>query len=112
MTKKGRVSIGIIQHACSANCEENLNKAVKMIKEAASKGAKVICTQELFKSQYFPQTIDVFKSEVSPKLCIVYSRDHAQQGVDEGFSREFAVFVANSGKIICHGGLGNDMPKI
>ena len=53
-----------------------------------------------------------FISKVSPKLCILHSRDHAQQGVDEGFSREFAVFVANGRKIICHGGVGNDMSKI
>ena len=51
-------------------------------------------------------------TKVSPKLCILHSRDHAQQGVDEGFSREFAVFVANGRKIICHGGVGNDMSKI
>lgn len=32
-----------------------------MIRDAAGKGAQIVCTQELFAGQYFPQTIDVTK---------------------------------------------------
>lgn len=35
--------------------DENLEKAVKMIGEASTKGANVICLPELFTSLYFPQ---------------------------------------------------------
>lgn len=56
--KKGNMKIALIQHSCSENREENVEKAVKMIREAAEKGAQVICTQELFAGTYFPQTID------------------------------------------------------
>ena len=39
--------------SCTKSPEENLNKAIKKIKEAASQGAQIICLQELFKSLYF-----------------------------------------------------------
>lgn len=47
------VNIGIVQMACSAVPQENLDKAVAKIREAASKGAQIICLQELFRSLYF-----------------------------------------------------------
>ncbi len=39
--------------ACTANPKENLDKAIAMIREAASKGAQIVCLQELFLSLYF-----------------------------------------------------------
>jgi len=39
--------------SCNANPQENLDKAITKIREAASKGAQVICLQELFTSLYF-----------------------------------------------------------
>ncbi len=44
---------GLIQMACSRDPEENLEKAIWRIREAAGRGAQVICLQELFRSQYF-----------------------------------------------------------
>ncbi len=38
---------------CSADPEENLQKAIAGIREAAEKGAQIICLQELFRSLYF-----------------------------------------------------------
>ncbi len=38
---------------CSANPEENLQKAIAKIREAAANGAQIICLQELFRSLYF-----------------------------------------------------------
>jgi N-carbamoylputrescine amidase len=48
--------------ACSVQPDTNLAKAEEMIREAASRGAHIICVQELFRSQYFCQTenIDTF----------------------------------------------------
>lgn len=48
-----KVKIGLVQMSCTANKEENLQKAMGKIREAASKGAQVICLQELFTSLYF-----------------------------------------------------------
>src|SRR6187402_3210927 len=39
--------------SCTANPEENLQKAIAKISEAAKKGAQIICLQELFRSLYF-----------------------------------------------------------
>lgn len=39
--------------ACTAKPKENLDKAIVKIREAASKGAQIICLQELFTSLYF-----------------------------------------------------------
>ena len=50
-TSKFRV--GLIQMACGLDPNENLAKAEWRIREAAGKGAQIICVQELFRSQYF-----------------------------------------------------------
>ena len=50
------VNVGLIQMSCVADKETNLRKAVKHIREAASKGAQIICLQELFTSLYFCDT--------------------------------------------------------
>ncbi len=47
------VNVGIVQMSCSSNPEENLNKAIQKIKEAAKQGAQIVCLQELFRSLYF-----------------------------------------------------------
>ena len=47
--------IGLIQMACSQDPNENLAKAEWRIREAAGKGAQIVCVQELFRSQYFCQ---------------------------------------------------------
>ncbi|HET8547342.1 MAG TPA: carbon-nitrogen hydrolase [Bryobacteraceae bacterium] len=45
--------IGLVQMTCSTNPNENLEKALVKIGEAAGAGAQVVCLQELFRSQYF-----------------------------------------------------------
>jgi N-carbamoylputrescine amidase len=43
---------------CSEDFRKNLAKQSRLIEQAAKQGAKVICTQELFGSQYFCQVED------------------------------------------------------
>jgi N-carbamoylputrescine amidase len=50
--------LGLIQMSCSTDVEQNLRKALSRVAEAATRGAQVICLQELFRSQYFCQTVD------------------------------------------------------
>ncbi len=50
-----KVTLGLLQHACSPNPAENLKKTLQLAEKAAKQGAKIICTQELFRSQYFCQ---------------------------------------------------------
>lgn len=47
------VRIGTVQMSCTSNKEDNLQKAIKGIREAAAKGAQIVCLQELFTSLYF-----------------------------------------------------------
>jgi N-carbamoylputrescine amidase len=53
-----KVTIGLIQTACSPNSAANLKKTLTAAQCAAKQGAQIICTQELFRSQYFCQTED------------------------------------------------------
>ena len=48
-----RFTIGLVQMKCSTTVDENLAIALKKIREAAARGAQIICLQELFHSQYF-----------------------------------------------------------
>ena len=41
--------------SCTAEPQENIQKCLSKIEEAAALGAKIICTQELFTSLYFCQ---------------------------------------------------------
>jgi len=60
MANDGQVlKIGLVQMACAAEPGVNLEKASAQIEIAASRGAKVICLQELFRSQYPCQSEDV-----------------------------------------------------
>jgi len=52
------MKIGLIQMACSADSEENLQRAVGKVEEAAKDGAQIICLPELFRSHYFCQQED------------------------------------------------------
>jgi N-carbamoylputrescine amidase len=48
-----KFTIGLIQMNCGAEPAANLAKALEKIREAARRGARLICLQELFRSQYF-----------------------------------------------------------
>jgi N-carbamoylputrescine amidase len=48
--------IGLIQTKVSENTEENLAKTARFIKQAARRGAEIVCLQELFAYRYFAQT--------------------------------------------------------
>ncbi len=56
--QRSKFRIGLIQMACSQDPNENLAKAEWRIREAAGKGAQIVCMQELFRSQYFCQRED------------------------------------------------------
>lgn len=48
-----KVKIGLVQMTCTADVNANLQKAIEQVKVAASKGANIVCLQELFTSLYF-----------------------------------------------------------
>lgn len=50
------INVGLIQMQCSDKPENNLEQAVQKIREAADRGAQIICLQELFCWRYFCQS--------------------------------------------------------
>ena len=53
-----RVVLGLVQMAMSDDQADNMRRAVAGVREAAAKGAKVVCLPELFLSRYFCQVED------------------------------------------------------
>ncbi|MEY4052095.1 MAG: acyltransferase [Chitinophagia bacterium] len=47
------VKVGLVQMTCEASKSANTLKAIEKVREAAKKGASIICLQELFTSLYF-----------------------------------------------------------
>src|SRR2546422_2353285 len=52
------VALALLQSRCSPDPEANLKKTLRAAERAAGAGAQIICTQELFRSQYFCQSED------------------------------------------------------
>ncbi len=52
------VTLGLVQTACAPDPEANLATTLAAVDRAAKAGAQIICTQELFRSQYFCQSED------------------------------------------------------
>jgi len=50
--------VALIQMSCGPEPEQNLEKAITRIADAAGRGAQVICLPELFQTQYFCQRED------------------------------------------------------
>lgn len=53
MPKERKVNVGLVQNSCGTDIEDNLQKAIKGIEDAAAQGAQIVCLQELFGSLYF-----------------------------------------------------------
>jgi N-carbamoylputrescine amidase len=66
--KSSIVKIGLMQSACSENPAANLKKTLSLAERAVAKGAQIICTQELFRSQYFCQSEDHKFFELAEKI--------------------------------------------
>jgi len=62
------VRIGLIQTACSAEPAANLKETLALAERAARRGAQIICTQELFRSQYFCQSEDYKNFKLAEKI--------------------------------------------
>jgi len=52
------VRVGLTQMACDAEPDRNLAQQLALTERALRKGANIVCTQELFRSQYFCQSED------------------------------------------------------
>lgn len=57
-TTPNTVTLGLVQMSCTPDPGANMEKAVKSVRQAAARGAQIVCLQELFRSRYFCQTED------------------------------------------------------
>ena len=55
---KDRVKIGLIQTSCCEDKKANIEKTIYFAEQAVKANANIICTQELFATQYFCQSED------------------------------------------------------
>ena len=109
-----KVTLGLLQHACTASPAENLKKTLSLAEQAARKGAKIICTQELFRSQYFcqsenhdyfklaesipgPSTVAFQKIAKKHKVVVVASLFEKRAG---GLYHNTAVIIDADGKLL------------
>src|SRR6266536_1671385 len=56
--RSSSVVLGLVQAACSPDPGPNLKKTLRAAERAAKDGAQILCTQELFRTQYFCQSED------------------------------------------------------
>lgn len=70
ISKRGymKLKVALIQQSCSENRAETVTKTIDMIKKAASKGAKLICLQELHTGIYFCQAEDVNRFDMAESI--------------------------------------------
>jgi len=62
------IKLGLLQTRCSPKPAENLERTLLLAEKAAKRGAQIICTQELFRSQYFCQTEDHANFKLAEKI--------------------------------------------
>ena len=56
--RNGKIKIGLVQMSCGEKPQQNLEKAIARIEDAAKRGAEIVCLQELFRSRYPCQSED------------------------------------------------------
>ena len=77
------VKAAAVQMSCSRSVQENIDKADKLVREAAAEGAQVILLPELFERQYFCQErrydYYVFAKPVSENDAVIHFRKLAAE---------------------------------
>ncbi len=68
MTHTRKFSVGLVQMRMGADPEANFAAAAAHIREAARRGANIVCLPELFRTQYFCQREDLALFELSEEI--------------------------------------------
>jgi len=53
-----KFKVGLVQTSASAEPADNLQRAMEFVRQAAARGAQIVCLPELFQTQYFCQRED------------------------------------------------------
>ncbi|MFP5235823.1 MAG: carbon-nitrogen hydrolase [Acidobacteriota bacterium] len=59
MTNTRKYKVGLVQMKMGPDPEANLARAIEHVREAAARGANIVCLPELFRAQYFCQREDL-----------------------------------------------------
>ncbi len=65
---KRRVQIGLVQMSTSSDKSANVKKALDGVRDAAKRGAQIVCLQELFAGPYFCQVEDASLFDLAEPL--------------------------------------------
>ncbi|HUG92447.1 MAG TPA: carbon-nitrogen hydrolase [Planctomycetaceae bacterium] len=65
MTASRACHLGLVQMRCTTDSDRNLAAAIDGVRDAARRGAHVVCLPELFRSQYFCQSEDHSRFELA-----------------------------------------------
>ena len=68
MAETQTTKIALVQMRCGAETEKNFSRALDFIRDAAKKGAAIVCLPELFRSQYFCQTEEHKNFELAEEI--------------------------------------------
>ncbi len=101
------VRIGLVQTSCGERPQENLERALRAIAEAAAAGAQIVCLPELFRTRYFCQaeehaSFDLAEPIPGPSsqaLCSA-AREHQVVVVGSLFERRMAGVYHNTACVI------------
>jgi N-carbamoylputrescine amidase len=96
---QSKFRVGLIQMACSLDPNENLAKAEWRIREAAAKGAQIICVQELFRSQYFCQTEDLSRFDLAETIPGPTTESFSKLAAELNGDRRFDIRAAHGGGV-------------
>ena len=101
-----RIVIGLVQMSMSNNMAANLETAINGIQKAASRGAKIICLPELFRTPYFcikkncsseyseelPGIISPTLSKLAKDLCVNIIAGSIYEKTEHGLFNTSLVF--------------------
>ncbi len=68
MPQARSVKVAVVQMSCSADLTANTDKALQRVADAAARGARIVCLQELFRSEYFCQAEDAARFDLAEPI--------------------------------------------
>ena len=100
-------TIGIIQDHATADAESNVARAQRLVRDAAGRGAQIICLKELFNSVYFCKSQQCSRFDLAEPIpgpttdrMQTLARELAVVIVVPIFERETAGIYRNSAAIV------------
>ncbi len=100
-------TIGVVQDHATADPAANLARAVALVRQAAARGAQIVCLKELFRSLYFckaqhPDRFDLAEPIPGPTTAVMQdlARELALVLIVPLFERQAAGVYRNSAAII------------